>query len=97
MIGLSIKDWGKYTKQMFHHTRPGGQVEIAEHSFDTYCDDGSVPENSPITKYISMTREGFRRMGLPLEEVNDEFIKKKLEEAGFVEVKVKTFRVCTGN
>lgn len=28
MVGTSIKDWARYTKQMFHHCAPGGWVEL---------------------------------------------------------------------
>ncbi|TID16925.1 S-adenosyl-L-methionine-dependent methyltransferase [Venturia nashicola] len=39
----SIADWDELFAQAFRHTKPGGWVEIVEHSVEPTCDDGTMP------------------------------------------------------
>lgn len=40
----SIPDWDHFFEQCYRSTRPGGWVEIAEHSVEPIADDNSQPE-----------------------------------------------------
>lgn len=38
----SIGDWDQLFAQAFRHTKPGGWIEIVEHSVEPACDDGTM-------------------------------------------------------
>ncbi|TGZ77853.1 S-adenosyl-L-methionine-dependent methyltransferase [Ascodesmis nigricans] len=97
MVGTSIRDWAGYTRNMWVHCDPGGYVEISEHQLDTFgCDDGSVPKDWGLYQYMSALAEGLQKNGVPAKENNAEFFKRHLENAGFVEVKVREFKMPWG-
>lgn len=96
MVGTAIKDWSRYLSQMYKHTKPGGQVEISEHALNAIADDDSIPEVSPITRYLEALQDGLEKVGLPVKNFSGEWFKGLLEEAGFVDVKIRTFRVPWG-
>lgn len=78
------------------HLTPGGLAEVSEHSFNTYCADDSIPADSPITTYLNALTEGLEAVGLPIKKLTDRYLKKNMENAGFVDVQVRTFNVPWG-
>ncbi|TGZ83490.1 S-adenosyl-L-methionine-dependent methyltransferase [Ascodesmis nigricans] len=97
MVGSAIKDWSKYTKQMFDHAAPGAYVEISEHSMKhIYCDDGSVPEDSVFYAYGNNLSDALLTLGVDVRQFSGSFFKRHLEEAGFVDVQVFTYKVPWG-
>lgn len=95
-LGTSIRDWPALFKQMYAHTIPGGYVEIAEHTLDDlYCDDGSVPEESVFKRYMMTLGRSVTKMGAH-GDLHGRDYKRMLEEAGFVDVTVYTFKVPCG-
>ncbi|TGZ77506.1 S-adenosyl-L-methionine-dependent methyltransferase [Ascodesmis nigricans] len=97
MIGTSIKDWKYYTQQMFDHCEPGGYVELSEYQLTGVgCDDNTVPADSGLRTYMSVLGEGLSKMGVNVKDYNAAFFQTHLENAGFVDVEVYTFKVPWG-
>lgn len=67
-----------------------------EHSFTVECDDGSVKEDSGYIAYMDTLREGLKRLGTSAHLFSPAFFRQHLEEAGFVDVEVYTYKVPWG-
>jgi len=80
----SIPDWDYFFQQAFLHTKPGGWVEVVEHSVEPVSDDGSVGPDHFYTlwgrKVISMGQSFGKSFSIWRES------KERMEKAGFVDV-----------
>lgn len=72
--------------QMYKHCKCGGYVEIAEHSLESlYCDDGTMPPDSVLNKYMATLATSLEKMGVsPHHKLAD--YKRMLTAAGFVDI-----------
>ncbi|TGZ76991.1 S-adenosyl-L-methionine-dependent methyltransferase [Ascodesmis nigricans] len=95
-LGTAIKDWAKYTKQMFDHAAPGGYVEISEHALIGACDDGTVPPDSIFDKYFEHLQAALLKVGVDVRFFSSRFFREHLEAAGFVDIKVFVYKVPWG-
>lgn len=60
------------------------------------CDDNTVPADSGLRTYMSVLGEGLSKMGVNVKDYNAAFFQTHLENAGFVDVEVYTFKVPWG-
>ncbi|TGZ76986.1 S-adenosyl-L-methionine-dependent methyltransferase [Ascodesmis nigricans] len=95
-LGTAIKDWAKYTKQMFEHAAPGAFVEIAEHSVAAYCDDNTVPADSIYITYCTILSDALLKVGVDVRPYSARFFRQQLEAAGFVDIKVMSYKIPWG-
>lgn len=87
-----IRDWSKYIKQMFTHTKPGGYVEIQEWGMKKlFSNDGTADGDSALCEYWRRYPECAKKAGLNLPDGDE--IKDALEKAGFVDINVTTMQV----
>jgi ubiquinone/menaquinone biosynthesis C-methylase UbiE len=86
-LAQSIRDWPKYLKQMYKHTKPGGYIELAELATEVHSDDNSMKPDSAFVTWINTFNEACRRANLRV-VLSDghKVMVKECEEAGFVDV-----------
>lgn len=67
-----------------------------EHSLDyPHCDDNTVPEDSGLRAYFRPLAEGLKKLGTSVHLFSGDWFKSLLEEAGFTEVEVYTYKVSS--
>lgn len=97
MIQTSIRDWPRYLKQAFDALNPGGHLELCEHILSrVHCDDETGGSDSAMTRYMTILREALIKMGTHPDLGGPE-LGKLMEEAGFVDVDVKVWKVPMGH
>ncbi|KAF2099340.1 S-adenosyl-L-methionine-dependent methyltransferase [Rhizodiscina lignyota] len=80
----SIPDWDYFFQQCFRCVRPGGWVEIVEHSVQPTADDETVPEDHFYRLWGRTVIEMGGRFGKTFNIWQES--REKMEQAGFVEV-----------
>lgn len=80
----SIPDWEYFFKEAYSHMRPGGWVEIVEHSVEPTSDDGSVGPDHFFTLWGKTVIEGGEKLGKGFRIWRE--AKACMERAGFVDV-----------
>jgi hypothetical protein len=80
----SIPDWDFFFTQCFEACKPGGWVEIAEHSVQPIANDGTQPEGHFYWEWGRTVVEMGARNGKSFTIWSE--AKEKLEAAGFVDV-----------
>ena len=94
MVG-SIHNWAAYFKQAYKHIKPGGYVEAQEMSVDIMTDDKSFPEHSYIKEWCDLLESGVLNTGYSIRLTPDE-LRHWIEDAGFVDVTVKSYKLPIG-
>jgi hypothetical protein len=89
----SIADWTTLFSQAFKSLKPGGYVESMEPSSRFESDDGSVDSMSALEQWGKFFVEGGKAIGRPFTVFEDGIVKKAMEEAGFVDITIKDFKV----
>lgn len=90
----SIADWTALFKEAYKSLKPGGWVETYEPSATVESDDNSVLPGSAMSQWQKFFVEGGRKMGRPFTVFQDELQKKAMQEAGFVDIEERNFKVC---
>jgi len=88
----SFSNWDYIFAQAYSKTAPGGYIEFQDYGMEPFLSDGTklqgiIPEHPPST-YTFHINEASKRANRPL--VIAPGIKKKMEEAGFVDVQEHT-------
>ncbi|TGZ78349.1 S-adenosyl-L-methionine-dependent methyltransferase [Ascodesmis nigricans] len=97
MVGTAIKDWGRYTQQMFDHLAPNGYIELSEHSIKyAYCDDSSVPSSSILLTHGELLASAIEKTGVRPRDLCPSFFHTHLAAAGFTDIQVYTYKVPCG-
>ncbi|TGZ82104.1 S-adenosyl-L-methionine-dependent methyltransferase [Ascodesmis nigricans] len=95
-LTMSIRNWPQYLLQIYKHSAPGGRIEIVEHCNDRYfCDDNTMPDDSPIPAYFRAVQPCYEKLGIN-SRLHGADYKKMVEEAGFVDVNLYSFKVPAG-
>lgn len=92
-MAMAIQDWKTYISRIYAHLAPGGWIELSEQEQDGHSDDGSL-EGSALRKWFDIYISLAPKAGLNF--VTDKQLVKLLEDAGFVEVSVKTMKMPWG-
>ncbi|KAI5777239.1 S-adenosyl-L-methionine-dependent methyltransferase [Geopyxis carbonaria] len=89
-LAQSIRNWPRYLRQMFEHTKPGtGYVQIVETPSQLHSDDNSLPADSILLKYLNSFNSACEKAGLRvLLTDSDADIVADLKAAGFVDIHV---------
>ncbi|RDW56885.1 hypothetical protein BP5796_12952 [Coleophoma crateriformis] len=90
----SIKDWPRLFSQAFRCTKPGGYIESFEVDIQFTSDDGSVRPGTTMYDWSQMFIEAGESMGQTFQIASRS--KKLIEEAGFVDVEEKKFKLPVG-
>ena len=91
----SLRNWPRFMEQSFRHLRPGGYVECQELSVDAMSDDGSLAPDSYVRQWCENQEKGFASIGSSLLMAGGQ-MKGWMEEAGFVNVVVREFKLPIG-
>ncbi|RSL71566.1 hypothetical protein CEP54_001346 [Fusarium duplospermum] len=92
----SIVDWPQLFKEAYKCLKPGGYIESHEALSRMDCDDGSIHEKSAMHQWGKFFVEGGKKIGRSFTIVEDGVQKKGMEEAGFVNVEERNFKVPIG-
>lgn len=79
-----VANWDEFFAQTFEHTKPGGFVEILEHSVWPVSDDDTVNESSFFTLWGKTVIEMGEKFGKSFEIWEQS--KERMEKAGFLDV-----------
>ena len=82
-------------RNVHRHCKPGGWIECQELDVSVDCDDNSIPEDSYMKKWAANQEESISKIGLSL-RMSGEFLKSRMETAGFVNVTTKEFKCPIG-
>ena len=93
--------WGEELANQDSHTdnyralKPGGWIELQELRFVASCDDGTLPPQSYVVKFLQGVKDGLAAFGVDLlgMQKNQENVKA----AGFVSVDEQAFKVPIGS
>ncbi|KIW07628.1 uncharacterized protein PV09_01574 [Verruconis gallopava] len=80
----SVPDWQYLFKQAYKHVKPGGWVEIVEHSVEPISDDGTVGPDHFYTLWGKTVIECGEKFGKSFRIWKD--AKEYMEKAGFVDI-----------
>ncbi|KAL8735476.1 MAG: hypothetical protein Q9181_002798 [Wetmoreana brouardii] len=94
MLG-SLRDWPQFFAQVLKHLRPDGYIECHELDVNAQTDDNSLPADSAITAWCHNQEEAAQKVGMSLRITGDK-LKTQMQEAGFVDVVVKEFKMPIG-
>ena len=92
LIG-SIKDWPAFYREAYRICKPGGYFEHFDNSCNIFADDGTVPDDSPISQYGKVMWEGGKKFGQTFRIYEDDVQKKGMEAAGFVDIVTRDYKV----
>lgn len=73
-----------------------GYVETFVASTSFHCDDGTVKEDSAMSQWGKVWREGGRKLGRTFEAYENDLQRKAMEAAGFVDIEYKDYFVPMG-
>ncbi|KAL1304797.1 hypothetical protein AAFC00_003726 [Neodothiora populina] len=80
----SISDWSALCNEALRCIKPGGYIEIVEHSIHTFSDDGTLPPDSTLAVWGDVMDKIGRKWGKTFNVWKES--KSILERAGFVDV-----------
>lgn len=93
-IAPSISNWPKVMAEMYRCTKPGGWVELSEFGAELFSDDGTVKPDSPLNVAVQLTKKAMAAIDRPFPVAGT--LKKRLEDAGFVDVHERIYRQPIG-
>ena len=91
----AIADWGAFFRQAYRVSVPGGWVESVEADCELRSDDGTIASHPAMAKWSQLFREAGIKTGRSCTLIADDVQRKSMEAAGFENIKVHTFKVCT--
>jgi len=80
----AFKSWENVIDQVYQQLEPGGYFEIHDAMFPVRCDDGTMPDDTPILRWTQLLVEAAEKLGRSLAMAVR--FKEMLEEAGFEDV-----------
>lgn len=93
-MAASLKNWPYMVRQCYENTLPGGWTELQDFDLLYHAEDGSLPEDAPLHKWITTLMDASRDFG------NDpcpgEHLGQWMLDAGFEDVQVDKFPVPIG-
>lgn len=95
MNGFSIRSWPRFYKQAFEFIKPGGWVENQEPDLCWTSDDGSMPVGGAFATWQQLFELGLKFAGMTARCYPD-VMKRQMEEAGFINVKIDSFKMPLG-
>ncbi|KKA23157.1 hypothetical protein T310_2883 [Rasamsonia emersonii CBS 393.64] len=83
----AIQDWPRLMEQCFQHTKSGGWVEFHDFDPDYYSQDGTLPKDCPLLKWLNYCREACEKRQRTLNPGGR--LGQWMRDAGFVNVHVE--------
>ncbi|KIX05642.1 uncharacterized protein Z518_03614 [Rhinocladiella mackenziei CBS 650.93] len=95
MNGFSIKSWPHFYREAWKCLKPGGWVENQEFDCVVLSDDNTIPTDSKLSEWVTLWNEGMGMMGMT-GRIDPEKMASAMREAGFVNVKIKPYKMPIG-
>lgn len=98
-LGAGIPDdrWASYVREIWRITKSAGWVQLIEVDPLRYCDDGSMPLESPLATYEKIVEDFLRRKyGISIQEVSPN-LARHIQNAGFINISQTNIRSPLGN
>jgi SAM-dependent methyltransferase len=95
MVG-AISDWPQLYRQAFHHLKPGGWFEHCDFDITTRSDTDMVDENHIFNRWAANFFESGARTGRSFDFCVKGDMKKWMEEAGFVDIVHRHWKIPIG-
>ncbi|KAH8152343.1 uncharacterized protein LAJ45_03770 [Morchella importuna] len=90
----AVRDWKKLYAQAFRTLKPGGWIELKDHSRPFDCDDGSFTSDNILQKWVNDFDKASDMAGVTW--IMAEQFKEDLPDAGFKQVTERSFKVPLG-
>ncbi|KAJ4333824.1 hypothetical protein N0V87_007300 [Didymella glomerata] len=87
----AIKNWDTLFQQAYANLKPGGYIECQELVFPIKCmTPGVTTANSPLMRWSELFFDAAERIGL--DATGPRHLAPKLQQAGFVDINLKTYK-----
>ncbi|KAK3047049.1 hypothetical protein LTR09_011474 [Extremus antarcticus] len=96
MNGFSIRSWPFFYQQAFLSMKPGGWVENQEFDLRFTADDGTIPEDSAVNRWMDLWNHGIKMLGPMTGRCYPELMKQQMEEVGFINVQIRPYKMPIG-
>ncbi|KAI9837031.1 MAG: hypothetical protein M1819_000680 [Sarea resinae] len=93
-ICMAIRDWPKLLKQTSTHLKPGAWIELQEILYFPKSDDGSLREDNVIFEYYTSFHQAMNNLKIDMRAPTT--LRKRVEEAGFTDVKEEIYKIPMG-
>lgn len=90
---LSVQAWYDLFREAFRCTKPGGYFESFEAAPFFDSDDDTVTDTSALSQWGKLFVEGGKKIGTTFTMVIDGTQRKGMEEAGYVDIEERDFKV----
>jgi ubiquinone/menaquinone biosynthesis C-methylase UbiE len=97
-LGAGIPDrlWSSYIREIWRVTKPGGWVQLIEIDPVRYCDDGSMPSESALSKYEKIVEEVMKEKYQITIHGTGPKLARHAQNAGFVNINLVNNKVPLG-
>jgi len=86
----SIRDWDSFFREVYRSTKPGGWVEVVEHSVEAKSDDGTLPPGHFYEQWTMVSAELAAKSGKSWDIWKE--ARDRMLDAGFVDVVEMPFK-----
>lgn len=93
-IAQSVSNWPRLLSEAKKYLNPGGWLELGEYSLGVKCDDNTMPADWPPVVLLDMLHRAMAKLGRKFPD--DQELKRMLEDAGFVDIRVRNLRLPAG-
>lgn len=95
--GIPDRRWGDYVKEIWRLTKPRGWIQLIELDPIRYCDDGSMPANSPLAEYERIAVRVMKdKYGTTIHGALSK-LAGHVQKAGFINIKQTDLKSPLGN
>jgi hypothetical protein len=89
-----IKGPATLLRRAYDHIKPGGWIETQDFSANVDCDDGTMPVDHPLAVFWDKFEQSMRLFGPEIRIAPR--IGKLMEDAGYINIQKKVFKVPVG-
>ncbi|GAB1317164.1 Methyltransferase [Madurella fahalii] len=90
MLAGALTDWPRFMHRCFENLAPGGWLELADITFPTLSDDGTLADSSALSQWNKHVIEAGHMLGHSIECAKH--YKQQMIDAGFVNVQEKLYK-----
>lgn len=90
MLAGALTDWPRFMNRCLENLAPGGWLELADITFPTLSDDGTLTDTAPLSQWNKHVIEAGHRLNHSIECAKH--YKQQMIDAGFVNVQEKLYK-----
>lgn len=84
--GIRDVDWPRYIREIWRLTKPGGWIQIIEIDPIRYCDDGSMPSDSPLAQYETIAKKVMKEKYETTVHAMGRMLARHVQKTGFTNI-----------